>query len=309
MPTRRERIPAALAGERIDRVVALLTGMARSDVARLIAAGGVRIGPSVVTGRSRRLAEGETIEVDVPERPEATGPAADEGVALVVVYSDRDVVVVDKPAGMVVHPGAGHGSATMIHGLLARFPDLAEVGDANRPGIVHRLDKGTSGLLVVARNPAAYASLVDQLKARTVTREYDTLVWGRVEAESGVVDAPVGRSGRDPTRMTVTARGRAARTAYQVAARFALPAPATRLVCRLETGRTHQVRVHLSAIGHPVVGDARYGGRRAGVHLGRPFLHARSLAFLHPATGQTMAFSSPLPEDLSAVLDTFELET
>ncbi len=305
MGTRRERIPAVLAGQRVDRVVAMMTGLARSEVARLVDGGRVRVGSTAVSSRGRRLAEGETLEVELPERAPAAGARGDPTVAVPVVYADAEVIVVDKPAGMVVHPGAGNTGATMVQGLLARFPDLAAVGDPARPGIVHRLDKGTSGLLVVARTPRALASLVGQLKSRSAGREYDTLVWGRVEAPTGMIDAPVGRSGRDPTRMAVTARGREARTRYAVIGRYATATATavTRLACNLETGRTHQVRVHLAAIGHPVVGDARYGGRRPELRTGRPFLHARGLAFVHPVTGEAMAFSSPLPDDLAATLD------
>jgi 23S rRNA pseudouridine1911/1915/1917 synthase len=300
--SRREKIPAVLAGERLDRVVALLTGLPRSEVARLVAAGAVRVGPATVRSRSRHLAEGETLEVDVPDRVEDDVVAGEADVVFAVLYADDDIVVVDKPAGLVVHPGAGHRGGTLVHGLLARFPDLAGVGPPDRPGIVHRLDKGTSGLLVVARSERAYAGLVAQLQARTVSRRYDTLVWGRLEGPTGIVDAPVGRSGRDPTRMTVTGRGREARTTYEVTARYARPEPLSRLTCRLETGRTHQIRVHLSAIGHPVVGDARYGGQRSSLHLGRPFLHASALSFVHPGTGDGVTFSSPLPADLASVL-------
>ena len=192
-----------------------------------------------------------------------------------------------------------------MNGLAARFPDLAAAGagDPLRPGIVHRLDKDTSGLLAVARTPAAYASLVAQLQDRSMTRRYLTLVWGHVEAGEGLVDAPIGRGASDPTRMTVSTTGKDARTRYTVLDRHDGPVPTTLLSCRLETGRTHQVRVHLAAIGHPVVGDRRYGGRREGLAPGRGFLHACGLAFDHPATGQRVEFTSPLPADLQSVLD------
>ncbi|HET7489113.1 MAG TPA: RluA family pseudouridine synthase [Acidimicrobiales bacterium] len=301
----KELVPAALAGERVDRVVALLTGLPRSDVAALVDAGGVRIGGRAVGARSRRVAAGDDLEVDVPAAREQAGPAAEAAVEVAVAYADDDVVVVDKAAGVVVHPGAGHAAGTLVAGLLARFPDLAGVGQPDRPGIVHRLDKGTSGLLVVARTAEAYRSLTAQLKARTVGRRYLTLVWGTVEAPAGVVDAPVGRAETDPTRMAVTARGRQARTRYEVVERFGLPAPATLLRCQLETGRTHQIRVHLAAIGHPLLGDGRYGGDRSARLAPRPFLHAAHLAFDHPRSGERLAFDSPLPDDLAAVLSRF----
>jgi 23S rRNA pseudouridine1911/1915/1917 synthase len=179
---------------------------------------------------------------------------------------------------------------------------VASVGDPARPGIVHRLDRGTSGLLVVARSPRAYASLTDQLARRRVERRYLALVRGHMPAPAGVIDAPVGRSARDRTRMAVAAGGRSARTRYEVVAAFDEPEPLSLVACRLETGRTHQIRVHLAAVGHPVVGDDRYGGRRL-LGLDRPFLHAAELAFTHPATGEQVRFSSPLPPDLQAVLD------
>ena len=217
--------------------------------------------------------------------------------------------MVDKPAGLVVHPGAGHRDGTLVNGLLARYPDLGhvagEVGsDETRPGIVHRLDRGTSGLLVVARTSGAYRSLVDQLADRRVSRGYRALVLGTMDAEAGVVDAPIGRSVSSPTRMAVSRKGKEARTHYQVERRFGHPAAATLLGVALETGRTHQIRVHLAAIGHPVAGDDVYGRGRslAGSALTRPFLHAASLAFEHPSTGQRVAFESPLPEDLSLQL-------
>jgi 23S rRNA pseudouridine1911/1915/1917 synthase len=209
--------------------------------------------------------------------------------------------VVDKPPGLVVHPGAGNTTGTLVHGLLARYPEIAAVGDPARPGIVHRLDKETSGLLAVARTDAAYTSLVGQLASRQAGRSYDALVWGTVAVSTGTVDAPVGRSGRDPTKMTVSERGRPAVTHYRVEERFTDPVEVTRLRCRLETGRTHQIRVHLQAIGHPVVGDDRYRGARTSFPVPRLFLHATELTFLHPTTGDELTFTSRLPEDLQAV--------
>jgi len=295
-----ETVPRALAGERVDRVVALLTGVTRSDAAALVAAGAVRVGGRAVTARSRRLAEGDVLDVDVPPAGERPGPAADPDVDVPVVHADADVIVIDKPAGLVVHPGSGHPAGTMVNGLLARFPELASVGEPDRPGVVHRLDAGTSGLLVVARTDAAYRDLVRKLKARSVERHYLALVWGRFDAPSGLIDAPIGRAAADPTRMAVSASGRSARTRYEVLEAFSRPADAALVECRLETGRTHQIRVHLAAIGHPVVGDARYRGARSSVPLGRPFLHAHHLAFDHPGSGERVAFESPLPDDLGA---------
>jgi 23S rRNA pseudouridine1911/1915/1917 synthase len=202
----------------------------------------------------------------------------------------------------VVHPGAGQPAGTLVHGLLARYPEIRTVGQADRPGIVHRLDKGTSGLLLVARSQPAYEALVAMLSARRVDRRYRALVWGEPDAPTGLVDAPIGRSTRDRTRMAVTVRGREARTGYEVVRAYHEPVDVTELRLRLETGRTHQIRVHLAAIGHPVVGDARYGGARQSLPLDRPFLHAEAVALDHPVTGAPLAFTSPLPGDLAAVL-------
>jgi len=301
----REVVPAALGGERVDKVIALLTGLPRSEVAALVDAGGVLVAGRPVTTRSRRLAEGDELEFEVPVAEEASDLPPEAAVAVDVVYGDDAVLVVDKAAGVVVHPGAGQAGGTLAAGLLARYPELAGVGTRDRPGIVHRLDKGTSGLLVVARTNDAYRSLTTQLKRRSVGRRYTAMVWGSVEAPAGMVDAPVGRAARDPTRMSVSARGREARTRYDVVRRFRDPAPVTLVHCQLETGRTHQIRVHLAAIGHPVLGDARYGGARSARLSPRPFLHAAQLAFDHPVTGERLSFEAPLPADLQAVLDRF----
>jgi 23S rRNA pseudouridine1911/1915/1917 synthase len=301
--TRRDVVPPALDDERVDRVVAMLTDASRARVRTLIEGAHVRVGGAVVTKSAQRVRAGDEIEVDLAD--DESGPRPDSTIAVVVVHEDRDVVVVDKPAGLVVHPGAGHRDDTLVSALLARYPDLAGTGDPARPGIVHRLDKGTSGLLVVARSPRAYASLVAQMSGRSVTRRYTTLVCRHFDEREGVVDAPIGRSVRTPTRMAVTPRGRDARTHYEVEQQFGRPFAASLLSCRLESGRTHQIRVHLSAIGAPVLGDERYGGRRAQVAMARPFLHAALLGFDHPATGERLQFESVLPDDLVAVLAQF----
>ena len=291
-------VPSSLGGERVDKAVALLTGLTRGEVNHLVEAGAVRVGGRPVATRSRKLVAGDLLEVDVPP-PIDRSLVADPTIEVSVVHEDEHVVVVDKPAGLVVHPGAGTPGGTMVHGLLARYPDLAGVGgDEARPGIVHRLDAGTSGLLVVARTGAAHAALVAQLASRTVERRYRALVHGMVAAPAGLVDGPLGRNPRDPTRFAVVAGGKEARTRYEVLDRRPGGAGDTTLVaCRLETGRTHQIRVHLAAIGHPVVGDVAYGGHLA-LGLTRPYLHAFRLAFDHPASGDRVAFDSPLPPDL-----------
>ncbi len=298
-----ERVPAGLSGERIDRVVAFVAGCSRADAAALVTEGAVRVGDHVVHKVSSRVAEGDEVVIDYEAPGEPEPPQPDASVPVEARYEDAEVIVIDKPPGLVVHPGSGHLSGTLVNGLLARFPDIAGVGDPARPGIVHRLDRDTSGLLMVARTPAAYAALSAQLADRSASRAYRALVWGRPGSTRGLIDAPIGRSPRDPTRMAVVRSGREARTHYEVRNRFARPAETAELVCRLETGRTHQIRVHLASIGHPVVGDDRYGGNRAGIVPPRVFLHAEHLVFVHPGTGETVEFSSPLPADLAEVLD------
>lgn len=310
-------VPVALDGERLDRALALLTGLTRKEVDEIVAAGRVRLGSVPASSRSRRLHTGEHIRVEgALVRPVPEAPGAEEGVPFEVVWSDAEVVVVDKPAGVVVHPGSGNRKATLVNGLLDRFPDMAgafaEPAAAGRPGVVHRLDKGTSGLLVFARTRPALQSLQHQMAERSTDREYLALVAGDLESDSGAIEAPIGRSVRDPVRMQVQADGRRARTGYEVEERFASPVRSCLVRCRLETGRTHQIRVHFASIGHPVVGDDRYGTRKAGTRkagsweplpAGRQFLHARMLSFDHPSTGRRLSFESPLPQDLLAVLD------
>jgi 23S rRNA pseudouridine1911/1915/1917 synthase len=297
----KEVVPAALAGERVDRAVAMLLGCSRSEAATLVASGAVQVGGREVTSRSHKLRTGDELEVSGWEPPVEVRPVGDATLSLAVVHEDADVLVVDKPPGLVVHPGAGHEDGTLVNALLARYPEIAEVGEPDRPGIVHRLDAATSGLLAVARTARAYTSLTDQLAARSVDRAYQTLVWGHPEADQGLIDAPIGRSDRRRTSMAVTADGREARTRYEVLERFAEPEVAL-LACRLETGRTHQIRVHLQAIGHPVVGDDRYGSLRAALEVPRTLLHAGHLGFAHPADGQLVALDAPLPPDFAEVV-------
>jgi 23S rRNA pseudouridine1911/1915/1917 synthase len=295
-------VPNLLAGVRVDRGVAMMADVSRSVAAELIAAGRVLVdGVAVGVGRIE-LREGSQLTILLPE-PGGDQVDPDPRVVFEVVHADDEVAVVDKPAGLVVHPGAGHHEGTLVGGLLARFPDLSElvasgVCAADRPGIVHRLDKGTSGLLAVARTPAAYASLVAQLAARTMERRYLALVEGEVADDRGEVDAPIGRSNRTPTKMAIAAGGKPARTGYTVRERRAGPPPTTLVELRLESGRTHQIRVHMAAIGHPVVGDARYGTPDKRLGSGRFYLHAFHLAFTHPVSGQRLEFSSALPDDL-----------
>lgn len=294
-----ETLPAALDGERLDRVVALLGDVSRREATELIAAGGVTIGGRLPDKPSVRVSEGDEVSIEVPEP--GPGLVADASVPVAVVHEDDQVIVVDKPPDLVVHPGSGVPDGTLVNGLLARYPEIAGVGQEGRPGIVHRLDRGTSGLLMVARTQAAYDDLVAQLAARTVSRRYLTVVEGLVESDEGLIDAPLGRSTRRATRRAVVADGRPARTRYRVERRFP-EADRTLLRCRLETGRTHQIRAHLAAIDHPVLADVQYGAAPV-PGLDRPFLHAESLAFRHPGRGEVVEFSSPLPGDLRAALD------
>ena len=297
-----ETIPASLADVRIDRVVSLIADVSRNAAAALIESGAVTLDGEVVQAGKEKVATGQHITVDISKVAAPELPSAESGVPLAVVYEDDDVLVVNKPAGLVVHPGAGNRSGTMVNYLLARYPELANVGDPMRPGIVHRLDAGTTGLIAVARTQAAYESLVQQLTSRSVTRVYSVVVWGNPASASGVIDAPLGRDQRDPTRMAVVVDGRPSRTHYVVERSFHVPKDVSLVECRLETGRTHQIRVHLSSIGHPVVGDAQYGGVRAGLRAARPMLHARELAFDHPRTGERCVVTSELPADFAALV-------
>jgi 23S rRNA pseudouridine1911/1915/1917 synthase len=301
-------VPALMAGLRVDRAVAMVTGVSRAAAAALVAEGRVLVDGSPVTVGRVVLTEGARLTVHLPA-PGPEGPAAEPGVRFAVVHTDDLVAVVDKPAGLVVHPGAGHAEGTLVGGLLARFPDLADLVAAgvcppDRPGIVHRLDKGTSGLLAVARTEDAYRALVGQLATRSMERRYLALVAGDMADERGEIEAPIGRSTRTPTKMAVTAAGRPAVTSYRVVERNGegTAAATTLLEVSLQSGRTHQIRVHMAAIGHPVVGDARYGAAEHRLGAGRFFLHAYRLSFDHPGTGARETFRSDLPEDLATYL-------
>ena len=309
------QVPLTLAGERVDRAVAMLTGQTRADAGRLVDSGGVTLDGGLVERRSRRLRVGERLAIDLSRVAPAAGvtvlqPAPPGAVDFTVICEADDFVVVDKPAGVVTHPGAGNREATLASGLLARYPELARLplegfGAPDRPGIVHRLDKETSGLLVVARSPEGYSSLVGQLAARSAKRSYVALVNGRVSSQEGLIDGPIGRSDRDPTAMAVVATGREARTSYRVRRRFTDPVAATELELQLQTGRTHQIRVHLAAIGHPVLGDSRYGRSRRSAGVPRLMLHAERLGFSEPRTGEPLEFTAPPPDAFRQALERF----
>ena len=296
------------AGSRLDKWLSgRLPELSRTRIQALIAGGRVAAGGATVADASVRVKPGQAFTIDVP--PDAEAEPEPQAIDLTVVYEDDDLVVVDKPAGLVVHPGAGNPTGTLVDQLVARFPDMAAAGPAGRAGVVHRLDKGTSGLLVVARTAAAREGLVAQMAARSARRRYLAVAHGLVEADEGLVDAPLGRSPAQRLKMAVVEGGRQARTGYRVLGRSSRPVPVTLLACRLETGRTHQVRAHLAAIGHPLAGDDRYG--RAGLarplavvlpELSRPWLHAAELGFVHPLSGEPLHFSSPLPLELARTL-------
>ena len=295
----------------------MLTGSTRAQATELISGGGVIVDDVVVAKGSQRVEEGSSIEIAAAPAPSNETLAPDNAVTVNVVYADDDVLVVDKPAGLVVHPGAGHRTGTLVQGLLARYPEMASVGDAARPGIVHRIDKDTSGLLLVARSPLGYAGLSRQIIAHGVVRRYVALVWGHFDSARGLIDAPIGRSQRTPTRMAVSARGREARTTYEVMETFDDPAPVALVRCTLDTGRTHQIRVHLSHLGHPLIGDTTYGRARhvpraktpgqekafaAVREFPRQALHAFLLGFKHPTNGERLRFECSWPADLAELI-------
>ena len=281
--------------ERLDLYVAHhCPDVSRSRARRLIDEGLVTVNGRPIKP-SRLLQRGDRVVVRVP--PPSTLDLEPEAIPLSIVYEDEDLLVVDKPAGMAVHPGAGQRRHTLVNALLARCPDLAGVGGVLRPGIVHRLDKDTSGLLLVAKNDRAHTALSQQLKERTVEKGYLALVTGRLEPKEGVIEGAIGRDPRNRKRMAVVEGGRPARTAYRV--REYLD-DCTLVEVTPSTGRTHQIRVHLAAVGHPIVGDAVYG--RPSPFVGRQFLHACRLGFHHPADGRRLAFESPLPPDLQQAL-------
>jgi 23S rRNA pseudouridine1911/1915/1917 synthase len=299
-------ITAESAGQRLDRfLVSVLADHSRSQIQKLIADGRVRVGSREVRP-NLAVHAGDRVVIDLPEAaPTSVQP---EATPLEILYQDADVVVVNKPPGMVVHPGAGHASGTLVNALLHHISDLSGIGGELRPGIVHRLDRGTSGVMVVAKHDAAHQELSRQFHDREVEKEYIALVWGVVQAGRRI-DAAIGR---DPVnRQKMSARSRRARDAVtRITKAFHLPG-LTLCQVAIHTGRTHQIRVHLSAIGHPIVGDALYGGVhrrvpgdiRAVNHLQRPFLHAERLAFKHPRDGRRMEFTAALPADLQGVLD------
>lgn len=298
-----EEVPAALDGERLDRIVSIVGELSRSDSSALIKAGGARVDGEAALSGKVRLRSGQSVAVDMSFAPRESFPEPDSSVDVRIVFADEHIIVVDKTAGLVVHPAPGHEGGTLVNGLLALYPEIASVGEPQRPGIVHRLDSGTTGLMVVARTDEAYSGLVAALSSHEVGRDYLALAWGEFESASQVVDAPIGRDPRDPLRMAVVKDGKWARTHVNVLRQYSEPAEVALVRCSLETGRTHQIRVHLAAIGHPVVGDPTYGGVRSSIRTGRPMLHAARLSLSHPVSGADMEWESAVPPDMSSVID------
>ncbi|HEU4320800.1 MAG TPA: RluA family pseudouridine synthase [Acidimicrobiia bacterium] len=290
-------VPAALDGARVDRAVAQLLEVSRARAVLLwderVTVGGKEVRPS------DRVSTGDVITCP---RPEDMTSLVAEDVPFGVLYEDDDVVVVDKPAGMVVHPGSGRSTGTLAAGLIHRYPEVEGVGSNDRWGLVHRLDKDTSGTILVARTQGAFEKLVADLRRRNIGRVYLALVEGSMGSPTGTIEAPIGRDPTRPTRRAVTHTGKHARTHYEVVRYFEM-SDATLIEVTLDTGRTHQIRVHLSAIGHPVAGDRTYGATRRDLNSPRTFLHASRLEFDHPRTGDRISVKAPLPADLAGVLD------
>ncbi len=294
-------VSEAHAGERLDRALAALAGVARAQAQRWIEAGRVRVNRTPARA-SQRLALGDRVLADPPEpAPSALAP---EPIALEILHQDGALAVLNKPAGLVVHPAPGHAGGTLVNALLHHVRDLAGVGGSARPGIVHRLDRGTSGVMVVAKTDAAHLALAKQFHDHTIERVYVAFARGAPAQDEGRIERAIGRHPSDRKRMSVAAkRGRAAATRWRVLRRFTKSA-VVKLEVRPETGRTHQIRVHLAAHGLPLLGDETYGRAAGGAFaraLGRPALHAAALGFVHPSTGERLRFEAPLPGDLAAL--------
>ena len=309
MPIQTLTVPGDSDDLRLDRYLASVLALSRSQLQRLIKDGCVLVVGRVAKA-NQPVKRGQEISIEVPALIDAAPQP--EALPLPIVYQDHDLIVVDKPAGMVVHPAAGHASGTLVNALLHHVDDLSGIGGEKRPGIVHRLDNGTSGLMVVAKHDRAHEELARQFAEREVEKEYLALVWGEVMAGRRI-DAPIGRDPNNRKKMSSESarvrRTRAAVTRIVRAEHFGRML--TMVQVAIHTGRTHQIRVHLSAIGHPIVGDALYGGvhrrvagdLRAVTHLDRPFLHAAHLVFTHPEDGRKMEFTSAMPGELQKVLD------
>jgi 23S rRNA pseudouridine1911/1915/1917 synthase len=317
--TLQARVGSEGAGERLDRFLAAsLAGFSRSRLKNLVESGQVSLAGHAVTDPNMRVKPGQIFTLAVPA-PETALPEP-QAMALDIRYEDEHLLVLDKPAGLVVHPAPGNPDGTLVNALLAHCgASLAGIGGVKRPGIVHRLDKDTSGLMVVAKDDATHRALARDFAAHTVTRAYQAVVWGVPQPKSGEISGRIGRNPRDRKKMAVvTARGKAAITRYKVMKNFGTKAALVE--CRLATGRTHQIRVHMTAIGNPLIGDPSYGkqsqsrlaglpekARKAAATLGRQALHAYLLGFTHPASGEYLEFRSRLPKDISKLIHSLEL--
>ena len=285
-----------VAGARLDKAVSELTELSRGLANEQIKEGKILVNGQVKKAKYT-VKEGDVISYEVPQVEEVTYEAED--IPLEIVYQDADVAVVNKPQGMVVHPSAGHTSGTLVNALMYHIKDLSGINGELRPGIVHRIDKDTSGLLMVAKNDAAHVALADELKAKKSLRKYWAIVHGNLPNDRGVIEAPIGRSDKDRKKQAVTAKGKPALTRFHVLERFG---DYSLVELQLETGRTHQIRVHMAYIGHPVAGDVGYGPRKTLKGHGQ-FLHAKTLGFTHPRTGEVMEFSVEVPEIFQETLE------
>lgn len=289
-------IEAENAGERIDKALSTIQAeWSRSQISNWLADENIKVNGIDVKPKYK-VRVGDVIEVTVPEVEDLE--IIPEDLNLEIVYEDADVLVVNKPRGMVVHPAPGHASGTLVNGLMHHCTDLSGINGVARPGIVHRIDKDTSGLLMVAKNDVAHASLVDQLVNKTVTRKYTALVHGHIAHDKGTIDAPIGRDSKDRQKQAIIDSGKHAVTHFQVMERFG---HFTLVECRLETGRTHQIRVHMNYIGYPLAGDPKYGPKKT-IDFPGQVLHAGILGFVHPVSGEYLEFSSPLPADFEQLL-------
>lgn len=285
------------AGERIDKALSQMEeSWSRSQIGNWLDEERILVNGAAVKAKYK-VKQGDVIEVTVPEVEDLE--IVPEDLNLEIVYEDADVLVVNKPRGMVVHPAPGHTSGTLVNGLMHHCKDLSGINGVARPGIVHRIDKDTSGLLMVAKNDVAHESLVNQLVEKSVTRKYTALVHGHIAHEKGTIDAPIGRDQKDRQKQAVVDKGKHAVTHFQVIERFG---EFTLVECRLETGRTHQIRVHMNYIGFPLAGDPKYGPRKT-IDFGGQVLHAGVLGFIHPVTKEYLEFESPLPEDFKQLLE------
>lgn len=292
-------------GVRLDNFVTeqFDAAYSRSFYKRLIDDGKIMINGKVVTKAGTKLAKGDKVDADIPE-PVADDSFVAQDIPLDIVYEDSDLLVINKPQGMVVHPAAGHREGTLVNALLAHCKDdLSDINGVLRPGIVHRIDKDTSGLMLACKNNQTHLKLADMLSRHEIVREYRALVYGFVKEDKGMIDAPIGRSATDRRKMAVIKDGKPAVTHFEVVERLG-EITDTKLI--LETGRTHQIRVHMSYIGHPVVGDPVYAPRRKNFGLAGQALHSQAITFVHPTTGETMHFETELPDYYMAVINSFK---